>query len=70
MVPAIRATDFMTTQAAERVSKAIVEVINIPDIVVELLTAVGENCQPEDVFTDDQLNDWATENGYVRKDEE
>ena len=34
-----------------------------PDYIVE---SVGEVCLPDDVFTNEQLEDWAENNGFVK----
>lgn len=39
--------------------------INVPDILDDILQAVQDNCGPGDVFTDEQLQTWAENNGYV-----
>ena len=31
---------------------------------------IAENFPPEDVYSEDQLRDWARENGFVEKEEE
>jgi hypothetical protein len=35
----------------------------------DLLHQVRDNFYPEDVFTTDQLDRWAEENGYVKEEE-
>lgn len=35
-------------------------------ISAKIIDMVGENCAPDDVFTDDQLSDWALANGFQK----
>lgn len=48
--------------------KGIEEIINVGEILDDIITAVGEKCNPEDVFTEDQLRAWAEDNGFVEAD--
>lgn len=50
----------LSTQQKDRIRNDVVDV----DYIVE---SVGEHCNPEDVFTAEQLNEWAEENGYKKE---
>lgn len=56
----------MTTQAKERLIDAWQNTICFEDIVQDMVNNVAENLNPEDVFDEDRLAAWATENGYVK----
>lgn len=34
----------------------------------EIIKWVRKHCRPADVFSDDELSDWAGENDFVRRD--
>ena len=54
--------------------EALVQVWDIEQVIGELdpdevKKHLGDTVQPEDVFTDDELDEWAVENGYVKASE-
>lgn len=36
-------------------------------IAASVVDAIKSNFDPDDVFTEDQLNDWAVSNGYTKE---
>lgn len=42
--------------------------LGIEDIQYSILEAVRDNCDPSDVFSKDQLAEWAEDAGYVKVD--
>lgn len=51
-------------------SRHLQSTVNIDFDVDEILSLVGENCEPEQVFNEDQLIAWAEANGYVKAENE
>ena len=40
---------------------------DIPIRLEEVIEAIRDKCNPEDVFNENELGQWALENGYVEK---
>ena len=39
------------------------------DVLLEtVIDAVRDNCVPDDVFTENELSEWALDNGYTKED--
>lgn len=58
----------MTTQAKAALVKHIEGTVNFDEIMDDIIAGVAENLSPEDVFSDEQLQNWAENNGYVVKE--
>ena len=59
----------MSNDQKDVLAAAINKTISIRDILDDLLVNIGDNCQPDDVFNEQQLNDWAEQNGYTKEEE-
>jgi hypothetical protein len=58
-----------TAREDERFIKACVPVPDTPIIELEVVGQwIADNFNPEDIFSDDQLSEWASENDYVKKE--
>lgn len=49
----------------DKLCKKLDELVCFPDILDDLLDAVADNCEPEEVFDEAVLRDWAKNNGFV-----
>lgn len=64
------ATTIREQNRRKEIAEAINEAVNIVEILDDLLVAISENCQPDEVFDEEALVAWAVENGYVLKDDD
>ena len=56
----------MTTQAKAAIVDQIEQAIDVREILDDILQAIGEEANPEDVFGPEALETWAENNGYVK----
>ena len=56
----------MDIQAERRLESAILE--NVSIYMPDLVCSISIHLDPEDIFSDEQLEDWAESNGYVKED--
>ena len=56
----------MDIQSEHRLESAVLESIYID--ISDLLYSISIHLDPEDVFSDEMLEDWAESNGYVKED--
>jgi len=56
----------MTSEKRKRICEALVKKLALEDVIEEVLTSIGEETNPEDIFSEEQLIDWAEENGYSK----
>lgn len=57
----------MTRQQATVLANRIGEVLCIEDVVGEIIESIAETLSPADVFTEDQLDQWARDNDYAKE---
>lgn len=50
-----------------REDKEFSDAMNLGDLLEQAGGYIAENFPPEDVYTKDQLRDWAIDNGFVEK---
>lgn len=58
----------MTPEKQTALVESLEGIICLKDILDDILVAVAEHCQPEDVFDEDALTAWAENNGFVKED--
>ena len=56
----------MDIQSERRLESAILE--NVCIDMADLLLSISIHLEPEDVFSDEMLEEWAESNGYVKED--
>lgn len=58
----------MTTQQAENLAKSIENALSIEDVLSDIIDAIRDELQPEDVFETDALTNWAENNGFAKEE--
>ena len=57
----------LSPKSRTELAKSVAETLQLEDIMDELIHQISEHLNPEDVFSESELERWAESNGYERR---
>jgi hypothetical protein len=57
----------LSSKTRAELAQSVAETLQLEDVMDELIHQISEHLNPEDVFSESELENWAESNGYEKR---